>query len=121
MASILTRMLKQKAVYWGPPVDDGNGGFDFPTPVEVNCRWENLEGTMMGGTSGIKGPTHDVFDKSTVFVSQDVVVDGYLLLGDLESSMMGLDPTDIPEAKKITGFQKVPNFKAREYLRIVNV
>ena len=83
--SILTRMLRQSAVYWGPPVDDGDGSFTWPEPEEINCRWEDVEGA-------VKDPmTHDVFNDSTVYVDRDVEVNGYLYLGSL-SDVSGIDP-----------------------------
>jgi hypothetical protein len=112
--SIITKSMKQTAVYWGPPVEDYDGGHAYPDPVEIRCRWTSVEGEMMDPVS------HDTTDKSSVFVSQDVVKDGYLYLGDL-ASVESENPATLKAAKKIVGFAKIPNLKNTEYLRVAMV
>ena len=112
--SVITKMRKQTAVYWGPPVEDGNGGFTYPSPVEIKCRWDGVDGTV------IDPRTHDELNDSTVYVDRDVEVNGYLYLGNL-ADVAGSDPEDVLTARKITGIQKIPNFRATEFLRIVSV
>lgn len=75
--SIVSNDLKQKAVYWPEPVNDGFGGFSYGTPIEVDCRW--IEKSEL-----IKD------DKGTEVVSQARVklnfapeVNGYLWEGTL--------------------------------------
>jgi len=108
--SIITKMRKQNAVYWGPPVEDGDGGFTFPDPVAVACRWDAVEGVVSDER------THEELNNSIVYVDQDVQLNGYLFLGTLEE--VGEDsPLDIEGARQITGFEKTPNLKATEFLR----
>lgn len=115
-------MLKQQAVYWGPPVDDGDGGFTFPQPQFIACRWEDVKGEVDDPKS------HEVMTRSTVYVDRDVVVDGYLYLWEpeesgalSESDLAGTIPDSLEGAKKIKGFQKMPNLKGTKFLRVANV
>ena len=114
--SIITRMLKQTAVYWAPLTPDGLGGWTYDEPVDVDCRWEGeseLEITADG---------QQLMTKAKVFVGQDVEENGWLWLGavdDLDSS--GVDPLTVAGAGRIIKFQAIPNFKATETLRIVRL
>jgi len=108
-------MLRQDAVYWGPPVDDGDGGFTWPDPVEISCRWETVEGAAKDVMS------HEVLNNSTVYVDRDVEVNGYLYFGSL-SDVEGFSPDEIEEnAHIIKGVQKLPNIRVTEFLRVVTV
>jgi hypothetical protein len=106
--------MQETAVYWGPPVEDGDGGHTFPAPVEISCRWDGVEGRVVDPRS------HDVLDNSSVMVDRDVAIDGYLFLGEL-TDVGSSDPDELDGAHKIVGFQKIPDRKAREYLRIATV
>jgi hypothetical protein len=109
---MLTRQCKQICVYWGSPVNDGYGGFTFPHPVEIKCRWEDMHQIVTDN----KG--NELTSRALVFVLQDVDEEGYLYLGTLESlydnyatdSSVGeiVNPKDIPEAFIIKRFQKTP-------------
>jgi len=112
--SIISKMRKQNGVYWGPPVEDGDGGFTFPTPVAIKCRWDGVEGIVHNPR------THDEVQGSTVYVDQEVELNGYLDLGELADVLI-LNPIDVPTAYKITGFQKTPNLRATEFLLIAEL
>lgn len=123
----MQRAYKQSAVYWGSPQNDGSGGYTFAAPVELSpddnngVRWENRD--ELGGR---------VFDKqgdiiscnAIVFLNQDVVEQGYLMLGTLDDldSAGELDPKVVDEAFEIKRFDKVPaigsttDFYRRAYL-----
>lgn len=75
--SLLTRTYKQSAVYWGNPVKDGEGGFTFDDPVEIVCRWEEMNQIV----SDSKG--NELTSRAVVYLLQDVDEEGYLYLGDL--------------------------------------
>jgi len=111
--SIITKMLKQTAVYWGAPTNTGEPDLSYPSPVEISCRWEEVDGRVLDPLS------NDEVDKSTVYVDRDVEVGGYLWLGSLSEAPE--DPTTLREAVRITGFQKLPNLRAKEFLRIATV
>jgi len=114
--SIIGRMRKQNAVYWGPPVEDGRGGHTYPTPIAITCRWEDLQGT-------IDDPrTHDEMNNATVYVDEDdnILVNGYLYLGALVDVLL-LDPEDVIGARKIKGITKTPNIRNTETLVMAQV
>jgi hypothetical protein len=106
-------MLKQTAVYWGPPVSDGDGGETFPSPVEIKCRWEDVEGNVVDPTSNA------TTSNSLVYVDRDVLRGGYLYLGGM-SGLSGT-PVNIVGARRIEGVKKTPNFRATEHLREVTL
>jgi len=116
--SIITRMLKQICVYWPPAeIDSGGDGFDnygqpvVTTPSEVNCRWEDKAEEFIGvdGTKQIS--------KAVVYVGEDVVIGGILMLGGLIDIIDDVNIKENDGAWEIKGFSKVPNLKATEFLR----
>jgi len=124
---VISRRFKQKCIYWGNPVNDGHNKFTFDTPVELNCRWEEIE-QIISDKNG-----NEITSRAVVYVSQDLDEDGMLMLGTLESlyelegdsdSSSGVvdDPKDVEGAYIIKRFQKVPalgsttNFTRRAFL-----
>lgn len=116
---IITRMLKQNAVYW-PPESSESAGDDFDnygqpqvslSPVQITCRWEDVTEEFIDITGTRQ------LSRAKVYVSQDVEVGGILMLGVLADIV---DATNIKEnsnAWEIRRFEKLPNLKATEYLR----
>ena len=109
--NFMERVCVQTAVYWAAPVADGYGGLTHNDPIEISCRWqENTEViSMLGG--GRKG--EELISNAQVFVTQDLVEEGYLFLGDLDdladlSSSADDDPEGIDGAYKIIKFEKTP-------------
>ena len=114
MADITTKFLKQTAVYWGAPVNDGYGQFTFADPIEIPCRWSDSIQVVSDG----KG--NDVVCKSAVMVDRDLEELGMLYLGtldDLDSAEEG-DPVSIDHCYQIKRFDKIPTIKARSWLRV---
>lgn len=114
--SIIDRMRKQDAVYWGPPVEDGRGGHTYPAPIAIRCRWDDIQGV-------VEDPrTHDEMNNSTVYVDEDdgILVNGYLYFGDLADVLI-LDPEDVIGARKIKGVGKTPNIRATRTLITVSL
>jgi len=113
---IITRMLKQTAVYWPPaviPFDD-QGMPAFGTPVEVSCRWEDVHEEFITPQG-----TREVCN-AKVFVSVDVEPGGLLFHGELstvEASGFPADPRDYHGVWEIRRFEKLPSLKATEFLR----
>lgn len=73
--SLPSKNLDQTATYWSPATPDGYGGSTFSTPIQIKCRWEDQDEEFVN-TLGVREVS-----RSRVFVGQDVVTGGYLLLG----------------------------------------
>jgi len=120
--SIINRMQKQSAVYW-PLAGSDSGSLDYDdfglpvvtTPEEIDCRWEarSEEYLDSNGTTRLSN--------AVVYVEKDVDVGGILMLG-IEDDIT--DPVNIKEnegAYEIKRFDKLPTFKATEFLRTVYI
>ena len=110
----LNRKLNQTAVYWGNPVNDGQGGRTFDDPVEVSVRWQQKQELFIDANG------QEVRSMAVVYLAQDIVLDGFLYLGTLNdiSGAEAADPMTIANAFAIRNFERIPNLKATKYLRV---
>lgn len=112
---MIQRSLRQNAVYWGSPSDDGYGGFTFADPVDIKCRWEYRRDLVTSDGD-------QVVSEAMVFVSRDLEEKGYLYLGSTEdiSSANEDDPTSSEVgAYQIKRFDKLPVMNRKgDYLRV---
>ena len=116
--SLITRMLKQKAVYWAPG-SEATGGHDFDdhgkpayaSPVEVSCRWVDVVEEFIGPNE-----TREL-SRSKVYVDRDVRTGGVLWLGLLINVGDLVTPKNNDGAWEIRHSEKLPNLKATEFLR----
>jgi hypothetical protein len=94
----------QTAVYWGNPVSDQEGGYTFDSPIEIACRWEEME-QVVSGKDG-----NSISSRALVFVLQDLDEEGMLFLGTLDDldSDQEHDPKSIEGINYIKRFQKTP-------------
>lgn len=111
-------MRRQKAVYWplasndtGGVAYDDHGQLLFGAAVEIDCRWVDAVEQFVDAD----GTAH--FSRSKVYADRDVDVHGMLLLSTLDTGMDTSDPKSIDGAYEILRFDKLPDFKAHEYLR----
>ena len=113
-------MFTDKAVYWGNPQNDGEGGFTFNDPIELDCRWEDIEQVILDS----KGAS--ITSRGLVFLDQDVDIDGMLYLGTLadlhlddsdDSSAIWDDPRSVEGTYFIKRFQKTPSLRGDGFLR----
>lgn len=111
---IISSMLRQKAVYWASPENDGYGNFTFDDPVEIDCRWEEK------AESYFKPNGTEAQSLAIVYVDRDVDIGGYLQFGELADvgSANLNNPEDDPDSYRIEQKYKLPNFRISEYLRI---
>jgi hypothetical protein len=121
--SVITKVLRAKAVYW-PPIEvdcfeDNSRVDDFGrvvldcAPVEILVRWEDIQEDVKTED----GTTTEA--KSKVMVSQDVEVGGYLRLGPLTEIPNDLeDPRTLEDVFEVIKFDKIPNFRYTEFLRV---
>lgn len=114
--TFIKRVCVQTAVYWGGPTPDGYGGLDFDDPVEISVRWDDSTEliTTADGTQ--------YACRAKVLVTQDVDLDGYLYLGELDDldSEDYDDPKSVDNVYRIRRFDKVPMIrKTDEFVRTV--
>ena len=109
--SLITRALRQKCVYWAPGKVDTFGQATYEDPVELACRWDELQVNMVDD----KGETF--MSQAEVMVGQDVLRNGMMLLHDLDSTISAT-PSDHKDAFRIRQFEKTPNLRATEFHRI---
>lgn len=111
---IITRMRKQKAVWWKRTTPNEFGAFSFEEPVEIMCRWEEAVGQVLGSAGEM------VPSKTMVYVDRDMSIGDKLKLGE-EDSDTPSDPKDDPLAYEIQGWQKIPTLRATQFLRIATL
>jgi len=104
ITELMARGCKQIAVYWGSPVNDGYGTFDYTSPEEIYCRWEDKTQILeeRDGTQWVS--------RAEVYTLEDVDIDGLLYLGrltDLDSDQEE-DPKTIDSVWIIKRFEKTP-------------
>jgi len=112
-STFLSGQLRQTAVYWGNPQNDGYGGRTFDDAVEIDVRWEGRQNLFIDAAGQEKR------SRAVVFVKSDVDLGGYLYLGeltDLSSAEEG-DPLSIATAYEIAGFEKIPDIAAGKFVR----
>lgn len=117
---IITRMLKQTAVYWPPGSTDSDGDdfddFGVPivtTPLEISVRWEDIAEEFIDseGTRQIS--------RSRIYVDRDVEIGGILMLGELTDITDAVNIKENDGAWEIRQFEKLPNLRQTETLRTV--
>jgi len=107
---LISRMRKQKAVYWAPTGRDQENRYLYDDPVEIKCRWdERYERDF-----NMYGEEIDI--RSTVYVDREVALGGVLWLGLLVDA-----PDTPPEHQKIKVIREHPNMRATEKLRIARL
>ena len=111
IGSLINRMCKQTAVYWGNPVADGYGGFTFDSPREVKCRWEDKKQLIMDNQG------KEIVARSIVYVLEDLDEQGYLFWGKLSDAAAtdgdGYpdEPRKIAKAYEIKRFHTIPGLR----------
>ena len=119
---IIAKFCVETAVYWGSPQNDGFRD-TFDGPIEISCRWEDKSEVDIGWfSSGFPGNIR--LSKSSLLVTQDLDIKGYLWKGTLEelSAMYAdiTDPMNIIDAYLIHRVDKIPMvFKKDEFVRTV--
>ena len=87
------RLLKQTAVWWANPVNDGYGVLTFDDPAELSCRWEQRQELYVDAFGQDRRSQAVVY----VYPSSTVDVGDWLLLGDFDdvTSSQEADPQTI--------------------------
>jgi len=105
-------------VYW-PPGSDESGGSDYDeygkplyaSPVEIDCRWEDIIQEFVDERD------ETTFSRSLVYVDRDVKLRGVLFLGELTDVTDLVNPKSNEGAWEIRRFDKLPNLRNTETLR----
>jgi hypothetical protein len=123
--SLITRMRRQNAIYWPPTVPDMWGAPGAGPLVElvrtpagnVRVRWEDTHELFIAadGTNATS--------RAKVFVpllpdGTEVVPGGWLWLGDRADLTDEATPNANEGAYRIQGFEKKPNLRVTEFVRI---
>lgn len=108
--SIITRMQKQRAIWWKRLAPDKYGNFSFDPPIEIACRWDDVNENFID-PRGEQLTTH-----ALVYVDRVMLPGDRLKLGELETDTPD-NPLDI-DTHDIKRMDINPNFKATEFLRV---
>ena len=112
ISKFIEKVCVQTAVYWGSPVEDGQGGMTFADPVEIACRWD-ISTTVISDSQG-----REVVSRAIILLTQDVDEEGYLYLGELDDLDSDPDPREVQGAYSIKQFSKVSMIKSTtEFVR----
>lgn len=106
------RFLKQDAVLWNYAGNDPFGKPKYDPPVEIKCRWEETSETFLGSKS-----TETQVSKAVVMVDRDVKELDVLWLGTLSLLVDPSKPFKQDKAYAVQKFEKIPDRKARKFLR----
>ena len=109
--SLITRMRKQKAVYWPPGPADGNGQPTWGAPVELSCRWDDDAQQYLDAA----GETR--VSNAYVYVDRDLALGGLLRLGLLSATLYPAEPRLNDAVYEIRKLMRNPNLRATESLR----
>lgn len=115
MPNIITKNLRQVAVYWGNPSSDGYGGRTFDDAVEMSVRWQDRQELFVDAQG------REQTSRAVVYVATDLIIGGYLYLGeliDLSSAEEG-DPLAVATAYEIRSVSKTPDIGADRFARKV--
>jgi hypothetical protein len=115
--SIISRMRKQRAVFWAASGVSESGLLLWDDPVEIPVRWEETREALQFTRLDREidpGVDETLRFRADVYVDREVRVGDYLMLGSLASSTSP-DPRD-EESWEVQAFSKIPNIKAKENL-----
>ncbi len=116
---IIKRNLPERAVYWGSPVNDGYGRYNYAEPVEIHCRWEDMH-QYINEADG-----EQIFSRAVVYTNVDLQEKGLLYHGSLQAlltsgidSAGAIDHTVIDGVFEIKRWAKIPVLgSTKAYLR----
>lgn len=107
------RILNQVAVYWDSAGSDDMGRPAYAAPVEIKCRWEDTNDEFVDK----EGRTQ--VSKAMVYVDRDLDLHGVLRLGPLSEVTDQTHPFNNDNAWEIRAVNKLPNRRAKKFLRWV--
>jgi len=108
--SIISRMRKQKAVWWQRLAADRYGAFSYAAPVEIDCRWDDANENY------ITPQGEQATSQALVYIDRVMALGDRLLLGEMDSTTPD-NPLDV-QSYEIKRIDTNPNFRATEFLRV---
>lgn len=112
---LLQRMLRQTAVYWPRLGEDDYGQPVYDAPVEIKVRWEDVNEQFLDQ----QGATE--ISRAKIYVDRDLNVGDAIRLGALSTMDYPQDPCENTGVHEIRSFQKTPDIRAKNFLRVVMV
>ena len=91
--------MTQTATYWGPMVNDGYGGGTFPSPVSINCRWQD------DNQKFVDAEGNERISVSIVYPDTALELGGWLYLGTSADA----DPHNVEGANEIKQYRSMPD------------
>lgn len=106
MVKYLTRNLKQKAVVWKSKRLNNIGEYDVQSPIEISCRWEDVE------KQTVDEQGNPVLYTAEIFVGCDIPNGSILWLGRIVDK-----PADsqLTLLREVIGISKTPNRKGNKF------
>lgn len=108
----ITRNHRQKAVLWKASGFTGFAERKVKAPVEIDCRWEEIQGQT------IDAQGNPIKYDGTVFVSCDIPEESILWLGRIMDKPADADITYLRE---VIGTSETPNIKGTKFEKFVMV
>lgn len=119
LQGFIRKVCPQVAVYWGAPVNDGQGNMTWADPVELKVRWDNVTKLIKNAKGAEVACLAEVLvagrlENDGTITPIDLIVDGRLYLGSLDDLDSGqeADPISIETAWPIIRFDKTPEFRS---------
>lgn len=125
-------MRKQPAIYWPPAPPDNYGRAGVSALVELilipngggnfRVRWEDAYKGRVEDFGTVRQASTSIQGSIIVYVPAlpgggEVEVGGFLWLGLRANLTDELVPKNNPNAREIRAFEKVPDFKANQFIR----
>ena len=112
----LRRACVQKATYWGNPVADGYGGYNYDDAVEIDCRWEDIQQRVISSAG------EEIVSTAVVYPLTDLDNNGMIALSSLDDLDIAPDPREsgarkIIKVEKSAGFGSSVEFVRTCYLK----
>lgn len=116
ISKFIEKISVQTAVYWGSPIPNGFGGYDFSVGIEIKCRWDE---TLNNITNKFG---KEILSKAKILTPSELDVNGYLFLGtldDIDSSQQA-NPLIVTGAWEIQRIDKTPLIKSKtEFVKTI--
>lgn len=118
--SVITRMLRQTAVYWARnDATDDYGALSWAEPVEIACRFTRTDAQAVNrkdSRNAIQDSPKQT-SESVVYVDRDMRPGDVLLLGPLTEDTDQTNALANEGAVEVKRFSSMPNMRATEFLR----